>query len=186
MKTISDQSFLAWTAEADLVPDPKYKYPSSRQLVFPTCSDCWRAWKVPTTPNEPDRFVGAIMNLIDWPVRIRVRGGGPFSVAQPESAPERAIRSAASAAGIPTGATGALEFDLTEQPILARLAVAFLLFGYRVETDLEIVAFDRSACLMLSHHREIVARCSTRDRLVSFANGMLAAGYREPDEEDDG
>ena len=74
---------------------------------------------------------------------------------------------------------GGLEFEHAEYGALHRLAIAFLFSGYRVETDLEIIPSDRRACLMLSHHGELVAQFSSRDELSRFSEAMAVAGYSD-------
>src|SRR3954468_9114597 len=157
MKSISDPDFLAWAAEAGLVPD--HRYPLSRpQLIFTSCPDCWGAWPVPRGPEEPAKFVRTLIGLFaDEPLRIRMRGGGVFASAPADSERERALQSAVAAVGIPIGASGGFEFEEVHARALLDLAVAFLSFGYCLGTDLEIVPTDRRACLMLSHHNEVVA-----------------------------
>jgi hypothetical protein len=93
------------------------------------------------------------------------------------------LRSALSLAGVHEHATGAIEFDRSERPALVNLAAAFISLGYRVETDLELVPVDRSACLMLDHHGEVVVRFASPEALHDFSNAMAAAGYPQPDDE---
>ena len=184
MLIIPNSEFLVWAAEAGLVPDPRY--PLSRQLVYADCPDCWGGWDPPRVPGEPTRFVGTIISLVgDGPLRVRLRGGGVFGSAAADSERERALGAATLAAGIPEDTRGAVEFDRIEHRALRDLAVAFLSFGYCVGTDLEIVASDRGACLMLSHHYELFGHFASRDRLSAFDMAMIAAGYGDQDEDSD-
>ena len=189
MQSISDSDFLAWAAEAGLVPDPRY--PQSRpQLVFTNCPDGCGVWDTPRTPGELTKFVDTVISLIgDGLLRVRLRGGGVlgFTVAEMEGerGAERSLRAAAVAVGIPADTRGALEFDRTERQVLLDLAIAFLSFGYCIGTDLEIVASDRGVCLMLSHHHELIGQFASRDRRSAFDKAMTAAGYVDQAEEKD-
>ena len=189
MQSISDSDFLAWAAEAGLVPDPRY--PRSRpQLVFTNCPDGCGVWDTPRVPGELTKFVNTVISLVgEGPLRIRLRGGGVlgFNVAdmEAERGLERSLRAAAVAAGIPADTRGALEFDRTERHTLLDLVIAFLSFGYCVGTDLEIVDSDRGVCLMLSHHQELIGQFASRDRQSAFDKAMTAAGYGDQVEEKD-
>jgi hypothetical protein len=136
-------------------------------------------------PEEPARFVGKVFSLVgDGALRIRMRGGGVFGSAAADSDRERALGAATRAAGIPPDTRGALLFEPAERKLLCNLAIAFLSFGYCVGTDLEIVTADRGACLMVSHHYELLGHFCSRDRLSEFDESMIAAGYGEEREED--
>ena len=184
MQIIPDSDFLAWAAEAGLMPDPRYQ--GTQQLVYPKCPDCWGGWDPPRGPGEPTKFVGTVISLIgDGALRIRMRGGGVFGSAIAVAERERALRAATLAAGIPADTRGALIFDPDEHQVLRDLATAFLSFGYCVGTDLEIVTADGGACLMLSHHYELFGHFSSRARLSEFDEAMIAAGYGDQEEEGD-
>jgi len=60
---------------------------------------------------------------------------------------------------------------------------AYFVFGYRVQTDLEIVTPERTVCLMLSHHGELDVQFASAVVLETFVAGMLAEGYPLPDDE---
>jgi len=183
MQIIHDSDFLAWAAEAGLMPDPRYL--GTQQLVYPNLPDYWSGWAPPRGPGEPTKFVGTIISLIgNGPLRIRMRGGGVFGSATADSERERALRAATLAAGIPADTRGALMVDPAEYQVLCNLAVAFLSYGYCVGTDLEIVTADRGACLMLSHHYELLGHFCSRDRLSEFDVAMIAAWYGDKEEEE--
>lgn len=101
-----------------------------------------------------------------WPVRLRLH-----------QISESALASATVAAAVPLATSGAVEFDTTERPALVQLAVAFALSGYRVETDLEIVNLQRDACLLVGHHRELLAHFPDQSSLTRFAQGMAESGF---------
>jgi hypothetical protein len=184
MHTLSDAEFLQWAAEARLVPDPRYPL-SRQQLVFASCPDYWSTWHIPNSPGECAEFVRTLIRLSgDAPLRIRLRGGGRFGNSGSDQDQERALTSAVLAAGIPMDMDGGIEFEHGEYGVLHGLALAFLMSGYRVQTDLEIIPSDRRACLMLSHHSELVAQFSSLDQLSRFSEAMTAAGYLDDYDED--
>ena len=177
MKTITEPLFLKWAADAGLVPDPRY--PASRQLVFAAEPDWWAPYSCPTTPSETAAFLRVAIDLIAHadPVRVRIRGGGPFSVDSPNSEAEAAISSAVDASGLPRATTGAVQFEPWERETLVQLAVAFARLGYRIETDLEIVNLRRDASLLIGHHRELLAHFPNKAKLDVFRSGMAQAGF---------
>jgi hypothetical protein len=184
MQIIPASDFLAWSAEAGLMPDPRYR--GAQQLVYPNCPDCWGGWDLPRGPGEPTKFVGTVISLVgDGALRIRMRGGGVFGSAIADSERERVLRAATLAAGIPPDTRGAIIIDPAEHQVLRDLAAEFLSFGYCVGTDLEIVTADRGACLMLSHHYELLGHFASRDRLSAFDMAMIAVGYGDQDDDSD-
>jgi hypothetical protein len=78
---------------------------------------------------------------------------------------------------VPAGANGALEFADPEWDSILMLASTFYVFGYRVQTDLEIVASERTSSLLFSHHGELDVNFASRVRLDEFVAGMRRKGY---------
>jgi hypothetical protein len=179
MRTLSDDTFLSWVAQSGLIPDPRY--PSSRQqLVFVNAPECWSSWTSPDEPNARKRLLESLLDLLAPAnsFRVRLRGGGSFFGAS-DSERERFLSAALTRVGVPTDASGAIEFENSERGLLLDLATAFLDSGYRVETDLEIVPANRAACVMLTHGGVVVVQMSGTDALQTIVDAMATAGFTD-------
>jgi hypothetical protein len=184
VKTISDDQFLAWAAEAGLVPDPRY--PLSNQLVFQGCPTCWRPWPQPSTADGISGFLEAMVLHAGGGgvLRTRLRGGGSWYFRNPEWDRQLAIEDTLRRVGVSPDARGAFEFSAEERRLVLDLAQAYAVFGWHVGTDLEIVPMERTWCLMLSHHREIIVHSSSEEHLFALSRGMKNAGYPDCDDSD--
>jgi hypothetical protein len=184
MNLIPDASFRAWAAEVGLLADPRY--PGSEQLVFAGSLDAREVWLPPAAPSELPNFLTAAIRLASpaGPYRLRLRGGGPF-YGDPDSPREQIMARILRSLGVPSGANGALEFSDQEWDSLLMLASTFYVFGYRVQTDLEVVTPERTASLLFSHHGELDIHFASLVMLGEFAAGMRRNGYVPAGEEAD-
>lgn len=182
MNLLSNTAFLAWAAEAGLVPDPRY--PGSEQLVFAASFGAARVWLPPGEPNALPHFLTAAFRSASpaGPYRLRLRGGGPFYGGS-DGAHEQVITRVLQSLAVPLDATGALEFAEEEWDAVLLLAVVFYVFGFHMRTDLEIVTPDRSSSLLLSHHGELDAHFSSEARMDEFVKEMKRKGYALAGEE---
>jgi hypothetical protein len=176
MNLIPEATFRAWAAEVGLVADSRY--PGSEQLVFAGSLDAREVWLPAAEPSGLPNFLTAAIRLASptGPYRPRLRGGGPF-YGNPDSPREQIIARILRSLEVPPGANGALEFTDQEWDSLLMLASTFYVFGYRVQTDLEIVTPERTSSLLLSHHGELDINFASGVRLAEFVDGMRGKGY---------
>jgi hypothetical protein len=176
MNLIPEATFRAWAAEVGLVADPRY--PGSEQLVFGGSLDAREVWLPPTEPSGLPNFLTAAIRLASptGPYRLRLRGGGTF-YGDPDSPREQIMARILRSLEVPSGATGAIEFTDQEWDSLLMLASTFYVFGYRVQTDLEIVTLERTASLLFSHHGELDIHFASQVMRDEFEAGMRRKGY---------
>jgi hypothetical protein len=184
VKIIPDDQFLTWAAEAGLVPDPRY--PLSKQLVFQRNPTCWRPWPLPPSAERITAFLEAMIRQAGGGgvLRTRLRGGGSWHLRNPESNRQFAIEDALRRVGVPSDVRGALEFGVEERAVAVDLAQAYALSGWHIGTDLEIVPLERTWCLMLSHHDEVIMHLPSGEHLSALSRRMKADGYPDCDDSD--
>ena len=182
MNLIPETTFRAWAAEVALVADPRY--PGSEQLVFAGSLDAREVWLPPAEPSGLPNFLTTAIRLASptGPYRLRLRGGGPF-YGNLDSSREQIIARVLRSLEVPPGANGALELTDQEWDSLLMLAITFFVFGYRVQTDLELVTPERTSSLLLSHHGELDIHFASRFRQDEFVAGMRHKGYVPAGEE---
>ena len=182
MDLLSRSEFLAWAARTGIAPDDRY--PQSAQLVFISePEDQWLAWEAIGSAQDLTGFVNTLLEAAapSGPFLLSVRGGAPwFTGTGYNEGPhvEQLRDRIVGTLPIPRDFDGAVRFDLAEWRDVLMLLVTFLVYGWCVADDLELVAGDGSVCLMTSHHGYVSVRASSQDRLARFEAGMLAAGYR--------
>jgi hypothetical protein len=157
------------------VPDPRY--PLSKQLVFQRNPTCWRPWPLPPSAERITAFLEAMIRQAGGGgvLRTRLRGGGSWHLRNPESNRQFAIEDALRRVGVPSDVRGALEFGVEERAVAVDLAQAYALSGWHIGTDLEIVPLERTWCLMLSHHDEVIMHLPSGEHLSALSRRMGVA-----------
>jgi len=185
MDLLSRAAFLSWAAEGGIVQDPKY--PHSAQLVFRDApEDQWLAWDTPGPAVELIGFLNALLEAAApaGPFLLSVRGGAPWFTGTGygegplvEQLRDRVVGTLP----IPAAFDGALRFEVAEWRDVLMLLATFLVYGWCVADDLELVAGDRTTVLMTSHHSYVAVHAQSAARLAVFEASMLASGFpREP------
>jgi hypothetical protein len=178
IERLSNEAMLAWAAEGGLIPDPRY--PDSHALVFEASPDCWCAWPAPHLPGELPTFVDAAITCAsaDAPYYVRLRGGGAFcgDILSPLMR-EQVLGRVVSSLHLSRDMVGGLTFHRYHRSSLILLATTFFTFGYRAQTDLEIIPADRRVCLMLEHHGSLIAHFASDEVMRDVTAAMRRAGY---------
>jgi len=187
MDLLSRADFLSWAAEGGIVPHPGY--PQSAQLVFRDApEDQWRAWETPGPAAELTGFVNALLEAAApaGPFVLSVRGGAPwFTGTGYNEGPhvEQLRDRIVGTLPIPRAFDGALRFEVAEWRDVLMLLTTFLVYGWCVSDDLELVAGHRATVLMTSHHSYVAVHTHSAAGLAAFEASMLASGFpREPSE----
>jgi hypothetical protein len=180
-----NETFLRWAADGGLAPDSRY--PGSNALVFPAFPDCWSAWSPSNEPGQLPMFLETAFRAAsaNGPYFVRLRGGGAFyGDILSNSVREQVLSRVLGSLNLPRESVGALRIHDDRWASLILLATAFFCFGYRVQTDLEIIPENRRCCLMLDHHGSLLGHFAGDDVLQKFTEAMRQAGYT-PEGEDE-
>lgn len=181
MRLIPSAECDEWLAEAGIVSDSDYPY--AAELIFAGVpADLWRAWETPRLACDLPHFVSTLMSAAapTGPFVLRPRGDAPWYTGTEygdgplcEQIRDRIVGTLP----IPADYVGAIEFGVGEWRDVQMLLVTFLVYGWCVADDLQVVAGDRSCVLMTSHHGYVSVRCRDAARLAAFQGEVVALGF---------
>ena len=187
MELLGSDAFRAWAAEGEIVPHPRFD--QSAWLVFRDApEDAWRRWDTPRVASDLPGFVSALMEAAapNGPFVLAVRDLEPwFTGTGYDEGPlvEQLRDRIVGTLPIPRDFVGALRFEVNEWRDVQMVMLTFLVYGWCIADDLELLSGDRSCVLMTSHHGYVAARCRDAQRLAQFEGAMSAARFAARDGE---
>ena len=188
MKLVALKEFETWLAETGIVPDPSSE---GQQLVFKDVpSELWRTWETPQPSCDLQGFVNSLMSAAApaGPFVLRPRGSAPWytGVGFNEGPLSDQLRDRIVATlPIPKDHDGAIECGEADWRDVQMLMLIFLVYGWSISGDLEVISGDRSCVMMTSHHGYVAVHCANTERLAKFEAAMLMSGFRAAGADDD-
>jgi hypothetical protein len=178
MKQVSGDTFLAWAAEAGIVPDPRFK--GSRKLVFQRGKSHSCYWCIPEDQKEAERLFELILGTV-WgagDMAVWPRDGSWWAYCDqtenidPESPFAEIIHSSESPAA------------LVGRDEMGEL-IKFLWFTLNDlelrPADLQLIPGDCAFIFMLDHHQTLHASSSDREKLEGIVELLEQGGFPLPD-----
>jgi len=183
MDAVTEKDFLRWAAGVGIGFDPRYPESRSLRLLSP-CDQQARFWVFPHDPTSWPYFAGTVLGGLDewksghlWP-----HSGRWPDLEQSQSYGDAVRNVLLRGAGIPSGWTGAVQFNRDEEDELVAVLFGYQLFGGCEYDDLFFVPDHGRQLLQTDHHDVIHVSCATKERVQKLVIYMAEAGYELPTE----
>jgi len=174
--------FREWLAEGGIIQHPRFAV--SDRLVCAADEELSRYWLPSFVPSDLPGFAWTALRAASsaghWYL-MRPHGASWYE-SDVESAPGSnvIIDALMDAAGIPRGATGAIQFEETDWKAISIVVVAHYVYGWSVHEDIHMFGEGRDCAMSISHHGYLRVYFPEMARLEHFRAAMLENGYDLP------
>lgn len=179
MQPISKETFLEQAKAAGIGYDPRY--PAAQSLIFLPPNEHSRFWVRPEQPSRWPHFVTTLLNAAgaqDTVLACPRRGTWP-NFASARHPLERTQALTSEALGVPSGWSGAIEFDASDRD---RLIAVLVMQLFEPVNDLYVLPSPGVVFLQFSHHDVVHVSCASHEGIESVVSAMSAARYELPED----
>ena len=178
MKPIPAEEFLSWAAQRGIHADEAKLF-----RMLPN-RDHARFWVFPPDPAMLPYFVATLLDGLDeWATAFLWPRSGSWPEYGKSQSKNEAVRDVVlRGLGVPSGFSGAMQFDRKEEDALITLLFVYLIFAWCVDDDLVLVPDHGRQLLQTDHHDVIHAECLSEVRIQQLIAHMASEGYDLPTE----